>query len=209
MINKKFFPLIVLLSLLIGLVGACGSDEPTPTPFAELKPDPTATIAPAPTATTVETKATTGTTTNVSPLSAPVSPLAAPAPTIDARTVTSPTTGAIAGILIVKRSQEEIRVSNAIIGLAEVVKDVNGRSVAAGYNQATPYRTTTDADGRFVIANVPPGDYALILDTVVASSALKNPATPQYNVVIKSEAGKVTDLGFMIYDSLPLPGFTK
>lgn len=202
----RYLLLIVCFCLVLA---GCSSDEPTPEPTVAA-PAPTATTAPAATPTAAQPE---------SPL-APESPLPTPAPASDAgaETVaqipagepvnpqTSATTGAVTGRIFINNEKGFRAVTGILVGLAEVIKGEDGLEKAAGYDPATAPRGELRADGAFVLDNVPPGRYGIILDAVTTSLLAKEAANPDNSLVITVEAGQVTDLGDLVYASIPLPG---
>lgn len=197
----------LLILCLVLLVTACSSDEPTPEPTAP--PAPTATTAPAATPTAAQPE---------SPLNAADSPLPTPtpvaateAPVIPAAMAqvnpqTSATTGAVTGRIFINNEKGFRAIPGIIVGLAEVLKGEDGVEKAAGYDPSTAPTGEIGEDGTFVIDNVPPGRYGVILDAVTTSLLAKEVENPDNSLVITVEASKVTDLGNLVYPSIPLPG---
>jgi hypothetical protein len=109
---------------------------------------------------------------------------------------------------VVKTAQGDKPVTNAIIGLAAVVPDKAGARVA-GYDASTAPRADLDGQGRFVLSNVPPGQYGIILDSVMSQYLLKDPKNMANSLLIDVKAKQVLDLGKLSYDSSPLQGYTK
>lgn len=204
--------LIVILCLCIGLVG-CSDDEPTPEPTVA----PTAAPTVAPTAAQAE-----------SPLNAPVSPLGSPLPTPTTATAaaaenvavipaagapvdpkTTATTGAATGRIFINNEQGFKPVTGVIVALAAVITGEDGMERAAGYDAANAPRNDIRDDGTFVIENVPPGRYGVILDSVMTQVLIKDPENLENSLVITVEAGLVTDLSNLVYASLPLPDYSQ
>ncbi|MCE7984238.1 MAG: hypothetical protein DYG89_23940 [Caldilinea sp. CFX5] len=200
---------LLLIFCLCLVLAACSDEEPTPEPTVAA-PAPTATTAPAATPTAAQPE---------SPLNAD-SPLPTPAPVSDAGAAaiaaipagdpvnpqTSTTTGAVTGRIFLNNDKGFRAISGLLVGLAEVIKGDDGVEKAAGYDPSTAPRGELRADGAFVIDNVPPGRYGVILDAVTTSILLKEMENPDNSLVITVEANKVTDLGNMVYPSIPLPG---
>jgi len=212
-------PLLLTLCLCFVLV-ACSDEEPTPAPTVA----PTATTATA----TAEPAAQ-----PVSPLDSAVSPLAAPgdsplttpaavtatviqttvAETVDVIPAagppvdpqTSATTGAATGRIFIQNDQGFRPVHHLIVALAAVITGDDGVERAAGYDAASAPRTDIRDDGTFVIEDVRPGRYGVILDYVMAQILITEPENPENSLVITIEAGAVTDLGNLVYASLSLP----
>lgn len=197
----------LLILCLVLLVAACSSDEePTPEPTA---PPPTATTAP-PTATTAPAQPESPLNAD-SPLPTPTTAPAADKPVIPAAVAavdpkTSATTGAVTGRIFVNNEKGFRAITGIIVGLAEVIKGEDGVEKAAGYDPSTAPAGTIGEDGTFVIDNVPPGRYGVILDAVTTSLLAKEAENPDNSLVITVEAGAVTDLGNLVYASVPLPG---
>lgn len=211
--------LLVVVCLLLVLV-ACSDDEPTPTPTAA-PPTPTAVPA-APTETPTPAQP-------ESPINAPSdSPLPTPgtvtttAQAAGAEKVeiipaagapvspkTSATAGAVTGRIFVNDAQGFRPVTKVIVALAEIIKDENGKEIATGYDAANSPRSDIRDDGVFVIDNVPPGRYGIILDAVVTQVMIKEPENLENSLLITVEADKVTDLKNLVYATLPLPGYTE
>lgn len=195
--------LLIILCFCIALAG-CSGDEPTPEPtVAAPAAAATPTVAqpesplnapdsPLPTATTAAAAE------NVSiiPVSAPVDPQ------------TTATTGAATGRIFINNAQGFRPVTNVIVALAAVIAGDDGIERAAGYDAANAPRTDIREDGTFVVDNVPPGRYGVILDAVTTSILLKEVENLDNSLVITIEADKVTDLGTLVYGSLALPGLT-
>lgn len=196
---------LLILCLCLVLV-ACSDEEPTPEPTVAA-PAPTATTAPAATPTPAQPE---------SPLNAD-SPLPTPTDAIEAAAAaipvgepinpqTSASAGAVTGRIFINNEKGFRAVSGLLVGLAEVIKGDDGVEKAAGYDPSTAPRGELRTDGAFVIDNVPPGRYGVILDAVTTSILLKEMENPDNSLVITVEADKVTDLGNMVYPSIPLPG---
>lgn len=131
------------------------------------------------------------------------SPLAIPElPTPEPQT--SDTTGALVGQLVVRGPQGVTPVRDTTIGLAEVIRDEQGVMRVSGYDLATPNRASTDAAGQFVISNVPTGTYTIIVDAVVTQIQLDSAKTGE-TIIVDIAPNKVTDLGLLSYESLPIP----
>lgn len=209
-IHFLFFCLLCI-SLVIG--GCFGSDEePTPTPAP---PPPTATLAAtvAPTPTTVPATPAAKTAAPVSPLAAPVSPLAAPVSPValpaaspEQKVITTTKTGSVVGSVVVKSPTVDKAVVDVIVALAEVIKRTDGPPRATGYDPAHSPQTAFDHQGHFVINNVPPGDYGIIVDWGKSAFMLNDPKTGN-GIVITVKANAVTDIGTLTYQSLPMPDY--
>jgi hypothetical protein len=134
---------------------------------------------------------------NVSPLATPVSvPQVEPAPG----------TGAVTGVLLVRTEQGEVPVVGMIIAVADALTSTENVDAIAAFRyraQESP-QTNTGENGVFVINNVPPGRYGLVLDLVATSYILRKPGVNE-DLVITVEPDTQVDLGSLVYDELPLP----
>jgi len=194
---------LLCISLVIG--GCFGSDEePTPTPA----PPPTATLAAtvAPTPTPVPATPAAKTAAPVSPLAAPVSPLALPAGSSEQKVITTTKSGSVVGSVVVKSPTVDKPVVDVIVALAEVIKRTDGPPRATGYDPAHSPQAAFDGQGHFVINNVPPGDYGIIVDWGKSAFMLNDPKTGN-GIVITVKANAVTDIGTLTYQSLPMPDY--
>lgn len=205
-ISQQLPRYLLLIFCLCLLLVACSDEEPTPEPTVAA-PAPTATTAPAATPTPAQPE---------SPLKAD-SPLPTPTDAIEASVAaipvgepinpqTSASAGAVTGRIFINNEKGFRAVSGLLVGLAEVIKGDDGVEKAAGYDPSTAPRGELRTDGAFVVDNVPPGRYGVILDAVTTSILLKEMENPDNSLVITVEADKVTDLGNLVYPSIPLPG---
>ena len=110
----------------------------------------------------------------------------------------------VSGVLQVGAKEAAQPAKNALLYLAETVKDSTGKDSFAALDRIHSPRTVADDQGRFVFSNVPPGNYGLILDVITNSYLLMKPGSEEA-LVIEVPAGKQIDLGTLLYDSLPLP----
>lgn len=140
-----------------------------------------------------------------SPLAQPsVSPLATPVSV--PRVETAPGTGAVTGVLLVHSDQGEVPVAGMIIAVADALTSTENAGAIAAFRyraQESP-QTNTDENGMFVINNVPPGRYGLVLDLVATSYILRKPGVNE-DLVITVEPDAQVDMGPLVYDQLPLP----
>lgn len=144
-----------------------------------------------------------------SPLATPtvISPLPAPGSS-GLVGVAGVDTGSIVGRILIGRDAGDVPVAGLILGLADIIRGEDGIARASGYSPDTPNRTTTDDGGGFVLNNIPPGTYSLILDAVTVSYQLADPASGDV-ILVEVQPGEVIDVGVLRFDSLPLPGFSE
>lgn len=205
-ISQQLPRYLLLIFCLCLVLAACSDEEPTPEPTVAA-PAPTATTAPAATPTPAQPESPLNTD---SPLPTPTDAIEAAAAAIPLgepiNPQTSATAGAVTGRVFINDDKGFRAVSGLLVGLAEVIKGDDGIEKAAGYDPSTAPRGELRSDGAFVIDNVPPGRYGVILDAVTTSILLKEMENPENSLVITVEADKVTDLGNLVYTSIPLPG---
>lgn len=120
-------------------------------------------------------------------------------PPITPTVTLAPGMGRVSGILQVGSQPAK----NALLYLAETVKDSAGIDSFAAMDRIRSPKAVTDDQGRFVFSNVPPGNYGLILDVITNSYLLMKPGS-QEALLIGMTADKQTDLGTLVYDSLPI-----
>lgn len=116
----------------------------------------------------------------------------------------APGTGRVNGVLQVGTSVEQQPAKNALLYLAETIKDSSGIDSFAALDRINSPKTVSDDQGRFVFSNVPPGKYGLILDVITNSYLLMKPGSEEA-LLIEVSAEQQVDLGTLLYDSLPLP----
>ena len=112
----------------------------------------------------------------------------------------SSSTGVIVGTIKVNNDP----VPNLTIYLAEVLTDDVGIERVASYDRINSPRAFTNVDGQFVFSNIEPGNYGLVLDTVISAYLLHMPQE-ESAIIIAVDAGQQTDVEMLNYDSLPLP----
>ncbi len=134
---------------------------------------------------------------------APQEPTQGPALT-DPAVTPDPNQGVVRGVLMVRKGGTAQPVASQTLYLAEILKDDAGVERAASVDRQTSPRTMTNAEGHFVFVNVPPGRYGLVLDTVVDSYLLNDPASGG-SLLVETTAGQEVALGELVYDTLPIP----
>jgi hypothetical protein len=115
----------------------------------------------------------------------------------------APGTSRITGILQVGSKEGAQPAKNALLYLAESLKDSTGKDSVAALDRIRSPKTQTDGQGRFVFSNIPPGKYGLVLDVITNSYLLMKPGSEE-TLLIEVPAGKEVDMGTLLYDSLPL-----
>ncbi|MCC6165595.1 MAG: hypothetical protein IT329_00065 [Caldilineaceae bacterium] len=207
---------IVLLGLALAACGgrkAAPAQEPTAAPPTSAPAETAPAETPAEAAPAAETPAATPKAQPESPLArAPESPLAQPnvsplaTSTSVPRVETAPGTGAVTGVLLVRSEQGEVPVAGMIIAVADALTSTENAGAIAAFRyraQESP-QTNTGENGFFVISNVPPGRYGLVLDLVATSYILRKPGVNE-DLVITVEPDAQVDLGPLVYNELPLP----
>lgn len=122
-------------------------------------------------------------------------------PDIPTPTVTPDTTkGNIKGTLL----RNNQGVPEAILYLAEIIKDDKGNDRLASFNPFESPSTTTNTEGVFIFPNVAPGKYQLVLYTVVNAYFLYYPGEKK-EIIVTVKENQTIDVGKLNYDSLPLP----
>ena len=108
--------------------------------------------------------------------------------------------GVVVGMIQVNKEP----IPNLTIYLAEVLIDGEGQERVASYDRVNSPRAFTNEEGQFVFSNIQPGNYGLVLDTVLSSYLLH---LPQEDValIITVEAGEATSIELLNYDDLPIP----
>lgn len=210
---------IILYMLLVALIALSACDSGT-TPAS---PEPTdAVVDIAPTDTPEAEEADGDDAEGDDAGSSPVSPLDAnsplPAPAANVEPEEAPVieaehddeTGAVTGLLRARHNDGDVRpIAAAVIGLGALVANDEGEgNIGAAYSPSDSPRATIDENGIFVMNNVEPGEYALILDAIVSQSLMSLPdGSSDFFVTVK--AGEQLDLGILEYETLSYPGFVN
>jgi hypothetical protein len=92
---------------------------------------------------------------------------------------------------------------NLLLALAPTVRDEQGKELVAAYDPSTSPATYSDSEGYFYFANIAPGNYGLILDTVVSTYLLNDPGSNE-SIIVTLTSGQTIDLGEIVYDDLPV-----
>lgn len=108
------------------------------------------------------------------------------------------------GVVVGKIEVSNEPIPNLTIYLAEVLVDEDGQERVASYDRENSPRAFTDQNGQFVFSNIRSGNYGLVLDTVLSSYLLHLPQEDTA-LIITVNAGEVTNIELLKYDSLPLP----
>ena len=190
---KQLFLILTIFLLLTGCGG--GSDEPTAEPQPTVAPTVALTEQP------------------VSPLQQPASPLPSGSTDVTSTQASAAenvpsTSGVVEGSITVNLKAGPKPLATTIIALAELIPDENGKPKVAGYSASSAPRTISDEQGFFKIEDVKPGTYALILDSVISSYLLSDPVSGD-SILVEVNGGKVTDIGHLEYDKLPVAGFAE
>lgn len=108
--------------------------------------------------------------------------------------------GAVKG----KLSINDHPVVDVNIFLAAIITDSNGEEFIAELDQLSSPRSHTHSNGEFLISNVKPGRYALILDVAV-NSFLLEALDSQDPFLITIFPDEILNLGDLDYQDLPIP----
>lgn len=90
------------------------------------------------------------------------------------------------------------------IFLAAIIKDTTGEEIIADMDQLSSPRSYTNSQGEFLVSNVDPGRYAVIIDVAVNSFLLLKVGSDEPLLVTVSP-DTTLDLGEMNYQELPIP----
>ncbi len=89
-----------------------------------------------------------------------------------------------------------------LLALARVIIGPDGAPMVARFDRDEAPHTLTDINGRFVFTDIPPGQYAIIVDRISDAFMLKHPDTGD-DFIIEVPSGEVVDLGKIVYNTLP------
>jgi len=117
-----------------------------------------------------------------SPLSTPASPLGLPQPPAGL--------GTVGGTLVLELDSTPIDEATVYLG---AVDRIEGEPAMARLNTQTAPQAFTDAAGRFVFTDVPPGHYALIYETPFDSYLARYPDGE--DIVFEVKRDEIVDLG--------------
>ncbi len=116
-------------------------------------------------------------------------------------TPSKPNTATVTGYLL-EKPQSPQPAAGAILYLASLVNGADGKPALASLDRASPLRTQSDREGRFVFVDVPPQKYTLILDRITVAYMLNSPKDNS-DMFIEPQSNQVLDLGKLTYPSLP------
>ena len=126
------------------------------------------------------------------------SPLTSPVPT----PMIPPTKVAGTGMVSGKLLEASKPAVGRILYLATLTKDAAGNETSARLDRTSAIRAISDYSGNFTFYNVPPGRYAIIVDTVRDAYLLRKPANDG-DLIFEVTADNTNDLGSLNYDVLP------
>jgi hypothetical protein len=113
---------------------------------------------------------------------------------------TSHTGGTVTGVL--STDSPENPPEGIPVYLGEVLL-ANGTPAMASLDKQTAPKTLLGSDGRFVFINVPPGTYSLIVDMVIRTVIVLDPATGG-DILIEVKEGETVDLGSLTLQDLSI-----
>ncbi len=166
----KHLALLLVSTFVVIFVVAC-SPAPTATP---VPPTATPTLIP-PTATPTPVPPT-ATATPIPPTSTPTPIPPTPTPTLD------PTKGSVKGILVTWDSKKAVAKMRVVLAQVEPNGDIS-------LNINTSPQTTSDDTGAFVIKDVQPGKYELVV--IVSTSQVQGGQTAVNFGFVNDDAGKI------------------
>ncbi|MFN3705031.1 MAG: hypothetical protein ACK4WM_03440 [Thermoflexales bacterium] len=112
--------------------------------------------------------------------------------------------GSVRGQIFVRvKGGAELPVRGEALFLAPIIKTDEGIEVAAVLNRLGNPQATTDENGNFWFYNIPAGRYGLVFDLIPQAFLLNRPPKGD-SLVIEVTAGKVTDVGRLVYDEFPV-----
>lgn len=140
---------------------------------------------------------------NPSPIDSPLnSPLATPNRPLLAATQ-DVKLGQLRGRLFVKRGQRSVPLKDVIVFLGPIVRsDVTGGEGVVALDQVNAPQSEVDANGLFVIRNVPPGRYGLVVD-IDDDKMLLNKPSDGTAFIHEISGNETLDLGDLSYSDLP------
>jgi hypothetical protein len=109
-------------------------------------------------------------------------------------------TGAVTGFLLRGDPPEAVR--PGLLYLGQVVTDSEGNAIMTSVDKQVAPKTAAGPSGQFTFTNVPPGQYALVLDLISSSIVLRDPSSAE-DLLIDVVAGQIIDLGRLVYTDLP------
>ncbi|MBN1371483.1 MAG: hypothetical protein JW987_06045 [Anaerolineaceae bacterium] len=95
-------------------------------------------------------------------------------------------------------------VVNVNLFLAQTLTNSEGAEIVAEMDVVTSPRSFTNSAGEFIITNIKPGRYALILDIAVKSFLLTFPDN-QETILMTIEPDLIIELGVLDFTELPIP----
>jgi hypothetical protein len=141
---------------------------------------------------------------SLSPLTSPLSPLASPPPATEAAGAATPRvpaprgdTGTVVGILHVTGTSEPYRHQYIYLARLRELESKQGGDPAyfAELDVTTAPFAQTDAQGRFLIEDVEPGTYTLVVRLPTLQEVLLHNADTSNNVAMEVKAGEISDIG--------------
>ena len=134
------------------------------------------------------------------PLESPLqSPIATPIPmaTQDARL------GQISGRLFVRRGSRSVPMKSVMLFLGPIVRsEVTGGDGVVALDQVNAPQAEVQDDGSFVIRNVPPGRYGIVVD-IDDDKLLLNDPIDGTAFIHEIKGNETVDLGDLAYKDLP------
>jgi hypothetical protein len=101
--------------------------------------------------------------------------------------------GIVTGKLLVEGSREAYLGANLVLG--EVVDaDQPGYPPLVGYSEDSDPKAVLAKNGSFLFVNIPPGKYGIVMTNPLVTNLVEDPKSGE-TLIIKVEAGKITDLG--------------